>query len=70
MRKHQATGGALTTIMMSSGVIADFDLHEFGSELFVRVCVPQNCDGQHLQKQVAALLPSHVEERHVTIVEW
>ncbi len=69
MGKHGATGAALI-IMMGSGAIADFELHECDSELFIRVWVPQNCDACHLRKQVAALLPKHVEERHITIAEW
>ena len=68
MSKHEPTGGALT-IMMRSGAIADFELHELGSEVFVRVWAPQDCDAWHLRKQVAALLPSHVEESHITIAE-
>lgn len=68
MGKHGAAGGALT-IMMASGAIADFELHEFGSKLLVRVWIPQNCDAWRVRKHVAALLPSHLEERHITIVE-
>ena len=55
--------------MMGSGAIADFELQEVGGELFVSVWVPPNRDGPQLRKHVAALLPGHVEERHVTIVE-
>jgi hypothetical protein len=68
MAKHEAAGGALT-IMMGSGAIADFELREFGSELFVRVWILQNCDASRVRKHVAALLPSHLEERHITVAE-
>jgi hypothetical protein len=68
MGKHETAGGALT-IMMGSGAIADFELYEFGSELFVRVWTPHNSDASRVRKHVAALLPSHLEERHITIAE-
>ena len=55
--------------MMASGAIADFELHEFGSELFIRVWIPQICDAWRVRKHVAALLPSHLEKRHITIAE-
>ena len=66
MGKREAAGGALT-IMMGSGAIADFELREFASELFIRVWIPHNSDAWRVRKHVAALLPSHVEERHITI---
>ena len=66
--KHEAAGGALI-IMMGSGAIEDFELHEFGSELLIRVWIPQNCDARRVREHVAALLPSHFEEGHITIVE-
>ena len=68
MGRREAAGRALT-IMMGSGAIADFELHEFASELFIRVWIPQNCDAWRVRKHVAALLPSHLEKRHITIAE-
>src|SRR6266516_288414 len=67
--KHQSTGAVLA-IMMRSGAIADFELHEFKSELFTRIWLPRDCLDVHLRKQIAALLPGEVEERHVTIAEY
>jgi hypothetical protein len=61
---------AVLAIMMRSGAIADFELREFGTELFVRIWPSRDCLHLHLRKQIAALLPRDVEERHVTIVEY
>jgi hypothetical protein len=66
--KHR-TAGAVLAIMVRSGAIADFELHEFGNELFVRIWPHRDSFDLHLRKQIAALLPRDVEERHVTIVE-
>jgi hypothetical protein len=63
-----ATVGTLA-IMMGSGTIVDFEVVEAGSEIFVRVWSPPERDVAHLRKQVAAILPRTVEERHVMIVE-
>jgi hypothetical protein len=68
MGKHEAAGRALT-IMMGSGAIADFELREFASELFIRVWIPQNSDAWRVRKHLAALLPGRLEERHITIAE-
>jgi hypothetical protein len=68
MDKHHATAGALA-IMMGSGAIADFELQEVEGELFVSVWLPPDRDGLHLRKHVAALLPGHIDEQHVRIVE-
>ena len=60
--------GALT-IMMASGIIVDFDVTEVDNEVYVRVWSPE--DGRlrpHLQKHVAAVLLSRVEERHIIVV--
>jgi hypothetical protein len=60
--------GALT-IMMASGIIVDFDVTEVDNEVYVRVWSPE--DGRarpHLQKHVAAVLPTRIEERHVSVV--
>jgi hypothetical protein len=62
------TVGALT-IMMASGLIVDFEVTEVDNEVYVRVW--SSNDGrarQHLQKQMAAILPPRVEEHHVTVV--
>jgi hypothetical protein len=59
--------GALS-IMMASGLIADFDVVETGREVYVRVWSIDGRDPLHLQKHVAAILPPHIHERHVTVV--
>ncbi len=68
LNKLKATIGALA-IMMGSGAIIDFEVSESDSEIFVRVWSPPQHDVTHLRKQVAAILPSGVDERHVVIVE-
>jgi hypothetical protein len=68
MDKRSTTTGALA-IMAGSGAIADFELIESGDELLVRVWPPQERDASRLRKQVAAMLPREIEERHVVIVE-
>jgi len=67
MKNQGATAGALA-IMMASGTIADFEVYEADNETFVRVWSPAGQSGASLQKQVAAILPGHVEERHVEVV--
>ncbi len=42
---------------------------ETGSEIFVRVWPHHPRDDTRLRKQVAALLPRDVEERHVLVVD-
>jgi hypothetical protein len=59
--------GALS-IMMASGLIADFDVVEAGREVYVRVWSIAGDDPLQLQKHVAAILPPHIHERHVTVV--
>jgi hypothetical protein len=66
--KHKTTAAVLA-IAVRSGAIADFELHEFGSEVLVRIWPSRDSVDAHLRQQIAALLPSDVEERHVTIVE-
>ncbi len=68
MDKLSATNGALA-IMMGSGAIADFEVVKTGSEIFVRVWPHHPRDDTRLRKQVAALLPRDVEERHVLVVD-
>jgi hypothetical protein len=75
---HPSTSGATMTyqksilgalsIMMASGTIADFDVFESGSEVYVRVWSTDGRDGNRLQKHVAAALPPYVNEHHVTVV--
>ena len=69
MTKKNATAGVLA-IMMGAGAIADFELCELNGEIFVRVWPPEDRDVLYLRKHVVALLLSHVEERHVTVVEY
>jgi hypothetical protein len=52
--------GALA-IMMSSGMIADFELSESDSDLVVRVWSPDGQEDAKLRKHVAALLPHYIE---------
>jgi len=57
------------TIMMASGAIVDFDVTENDDEVYVRVWSPDDGRARHqLQKHVAAILPTGIEERHVTVV--
>jgi hypothetical protein len=67
MHKLSATSGTLA-IMMGSGVIADFEVVEAGSEIFVRVWPQYPEDDARLRKQVAALLPHQISERHVLVI--
>ena len=60
--------GAILAIMMRSGAIVDFELHESESGLSIRIWPGPDCFDLHLRKQIAALLSRDVEERHVTIV--
>ncbi|HYS84115.1 MAG: hypothetical protein E6G84_05040 [Alphaproteobacteria bacterium] len=66
MKNLGAAVGALT-IMVRSGAILDFELFESGSEVFVRVWPAGDLEDSRLRRQVAALLPGYVDERHVTI---
>ena len=66
MKNLRTAVGALT-IMMRSGAILDFELFESGSELFVRVWSDGDLEDSRLRRQVAALLPDYVDERHVVI---
>ncbi len=59
--------GALS-IMMASGIIADFDVSESDSEVYVRVWPAEGSDGDHLKSHVAAVLPPYVDERQVSVV--
>jgi len=66
MKKRSATIGALT-IMMASGTVLDFDVSESDNETFVRIWSSPDQDGSRVKKHVVAILPSHVEERHVLV---
>ncbi len=68
MNEKNATAGVLA-IMMGAGAIADFELCESNGEIFVRVWPAEDREILHLRKHIVALLPSHVEDRHVTVVE-
>jgi hypothetical protein len=59
--------GALS-IMMAAGFIADFDVVETDREVHVRVWSIDGDDPHQLQKNVAAILPPHIHERHITVV--
>ena len=56
------------TIMMASGLIVDFEVTEVDNEVYVRVWSSDGRARQHLQKQIAAILPPRVEEHHVTVM--
>jgi len=66
--KLGATNGALS-IMVGAGTIADYELVDIGSEMHVRIWSADRRDDARLRKQVAALLPADVEERHVVVVD-
>jgi hypothetical protein len=61
-----AAAGALA-IMMGSGAILDFELLDCGDGVFVRVWSPGTLEDSRLRTQVAALLPSYLDERHVLV---
>ena len=58
--------GALT-IMVRSGTILDFELVELGNQVFVRIWSSGELEEYRLRGQVAALLPTYVDERHIWI---
>jgi hypothetical protein len=66
LRIWRAVTGALT-IMMRSGTILDFELVELGSEVFVRIWSSGDLEDSRLRGQIAALLPTYVDERHIWI---
>jgi hypothetical protein len=68
MEKISATNSALA-IMMGAGAIADFEVVESGSEMFVRVWSHRPRDDARLRKQVAAIVPVELDEDHVVVVE-
>ena len=68
MEKISTANGALA-IMMGAGAIADFEVVETGSEVFVRVWPQRPYDDSRLRKQVAAILPAELDENHVVVVE-
>ena len=68
MTKKNATAGVLA-ITKGAGAIADFELCELNGEIFVRVWPAEDRDVLYLRQHIVALLLSHVEERHVTVVE-
>src|SRR5437016_3232339 len=66
--KLGATNGALS-IMVGAGTIADYEVVEADNKTLVRIWPADRRDDARLRKQVAALLPDDVEERHVVVVE-
>jgi hypothetical protein len=68
MDRLTATNGALA-IMVGGCAIADFEVIENGSDILVRVWPQHPRDDARLRKQVAALLPPEVDERHVVVVD-
>ena len=67
MTRMRSIVGALS-IMAAAGTIADFDVVEADSVVYVRVWSADDRDGSHLQREVAALLLPHADEHHVTVV--
>ena len=64
----RAIVGALS-IMMASGVIADFDVTEVDNEVHVQVWSPD--DGRprnRVHQQVALMLGPRIDERRITVV--
>lgn len=62
-----AAAGALA-IMMASGMIADFEVVQRDDSILVRVWSADDQPDVHLRRQVAALLPRHVDEGRVVVV--
>lgn len=67
MTYFRAVAGALA-IMMASGMIADFDVSVADDRIDVRIWAPEDQNDGKLRKQVAALLPRHVGEAHVIVM--
>lgn len=63
----KAMAGALA-IMMAAGAIADFELSETDSAIYVRVWSHAGQDDADMQKQVAAMLPRSVNRRDVVVI--
>ena len=51
----------------AAGVV-DFELLETENETYVRVWTPDEQDGSDLRKQIAAILPGDLQERHIIVV--
>jgi hypothetical protein len=69
MQHYMNTIVGSLTIMMASGLIVDFEVTEVDNEVYVRVWSSDHGRArQHLQKQIAAILPPRIEEHHVTVV--
>ena len=68
MAAMKAIVGALS-ILMASGVIADFDVTEADDEVYVQVWSPD--DGRprsHVHGQVALMLGPRIDEHRITVV--
>ena len=63
----KAAAGALA-IMAASGMIADFEVLQRDDTILVRVWSMDETPDARLRKQVAALLPRHVDEGRVIVV--
>ncbi|KAB2880269.1 MAG: hypothetical protein F9K38_10310 [Pseudorhodoplanes sp.] len=63
----KAAAGALA-IMAASGMIADFEVLQRDDAILVRVWSMDDQPDARLRKQVAALLPRHVDEGRVIVV--
>lgn len=63
----KAAAGALA-IMAASGMIADFEVLQRDDTILVRVWSMDDQPDDRLRKQVAALLPRHVDEGRVIVV--
>ncbi|MBZ0139459.1 MAG: hypothetical protein K8H87_06735 [Pseudorhodoplanes sp.] len=63
----KAAAGALA-IMAASGMIADFEVLQRDDTILVRVWSMDDQPDARLRKQVAALLPRHVDEGRVIVV--
>lgn len=67
MNYVKAAIGALA-IMMASGMIADFDVSERDNDLYITVWSFDDQPDGKLRKDVAAMLPSAIDETHIVVV--
>ena len=64
----RAIAGALS-IMVASGLIADFDVAEVDNEVHVQVWSPDDSRSRNrLHQQVALMLGPRIDERRITVV--
>ena len=67
MNYLKAAAGALA-IMMASGMIADFDLLEWDDNIYVTIWSVDDQPNLKLRRDVAAMLPSSIDESRVFVM--